>query len=110
MRALVVDGLVGPTLKDRIEVRIRPWVYQEVVACPSCWVRVVVVVDGVSIEELAHIICRVACGLKPDGQIVLVKATSDKFGVAACFASASRSITPSLRKSTLIRLGTVEGV
>ena len=69
-------------LKGSIQIAICVWVKKELAACPSSSVRLVVVVDGLSIEKFSGIVSAVTGFLEPDWQIFVVESLRDELGIS----------------------------
>ena len=82
--AFVAHRRILVALEGGIEVHIRERIEKEVGACPCFWIRVVVVVNVVSIEELARIIRRISLILEEGGQVVVIETLRDELGESAC--------------------------
>ena len=80
--AFIANRWVAVALKRRVEVRVGVGIKEEVGAIPAGYVRGVVVIDGVGIEELAGIVGVIASSLEPDGQIGVVEALTDEFRIS----------------------------
>lgn len=70
------------SLVGRVHVGICIWIHEEIGAIKAIDMGAVVVVNGVSIEELAGIVSVIAGFLKPDRQEIIVKSPIHEFGVA----------------------------
>ena len=65
-----------------VHVRIGIWIHEEIGSIKAIDMRAVIILDRVSIEELASIVGVIACFLEPDRQEIIVKAPFHKFGIS----------------------------
>lgn len=94
----VADGGVAVALEAGIEIHVGVRVEQEVGAVPAGWVGRVVVVGGVSVEQLAGVVGVVASLLQPQGEIGVVESLADELGIAACCVLALPIFVPVLKR------------
>jgi hypothetical protein len=83
MPSFITHGGFSMSLVGRIHVRIGIWIHEEIGTIEAIDMGAVVVVNGVSIEELAGVVSVIARFLEPNGQEVIVESPIYKFGVTA---------------------------
>lgn len=83
MPSFITHGGFSMSLVGRVHVGIRVWIHEEIGAIKTIDMGAVVVVNGVSIEELAGVVSVIARFLEPDGQEVIVESPIYKLGVTA---------------------------
>lgn len=69
---LMAHGRIGVSLPGAVQVGVSKGVQQKVRARPTGREWLVVILDGMCIEQLSRVICSIASFLEPDGKIMAV--------------------------------------
>jgi hypothetical protein len=82
MASFIAHGSLFMSLIGGVHVRIGIWIHEEIGSIKAIDMGTVIILDRVSIEELARVVGVIARFLEPDRQKIIVKSPFHKFGVS----------------------------
>lgn len=98
--SLAADGRFLVLLPCGVPIAVGEWVEQEVGRSPSSSMRLIIVVGGVGIKELASVVRGVTGILKPNRQIVVIEALANELGISTWDMSTLKKVLGSVNLDT----------